>query len=112
LQTVNGTIGEALGKLYVEKMFPAEAKAKAEKMIHNIILAYQNRINNLTWMSAETKVKAVEKLNKINKIGYPDKWKDYSQLDIKSIAQGGSYFENMKNLSRWNFQRYRQVDKS
>jgi endothelin-converting enzyme/putative endopeptidase len=55
-------------------------------------------------MSAETKVKAVEK-NKISiKIGYPDKWKD-SQLDIKSIAQGGSYFENMKNLSRWNFQK-------
>jgi endothelin-converting enzyme/putative endopeptidase len=110
LQTVNGTIGEALGKLYVEKMFPAEAKAKAEKMIHNIILAYQNRINNLTWMSAETKVKAVEKLNKISiKIGYPDKWKDYSKLDIKSIAQGGSYFENMKNLSRWNFQK--DIDK-
>jgi endothelin-converting enzyme/putative endopeptidase len=88
LQTVNGTIGEALGKLYVEKMFPAEAKAKAEKMIHNIILAYQNRINNLTWMSAETKVKAVEKLNKINiKIGYPDKWKDYSKLDIKVLLR-------------------------
>jgi endothelin-converting enzyme/putative endopeptidase len=87
LQTVNGTIGEALGKLYVEKMFPAEAKAKAEKMIHNI-LAYQNRINNLTWMSAETKVKAVEKLNKINiKIGYPDKWKDYSKLDIKNMLR-------------------------
>jgi endothelin-converting enzyme/putative endopeptidase len=55
LQTVNSTIGEAWVKLYVEKMFPAEAKAKAEKMIHNIILAYQNQINNLTWMSAETK---------------------------------------------------------
>jgi endothelin-converting enzyme/putative endopeptidase len=69
-------------------MFPAEAKAKAEKMIHNIILAYQNRINNLTWMSAETKVKAVEKLNKINiKIGYPDKWKDYSKLDIKVLLR-------------------------
>jgi endothelin-converting enzyme/putative endopeptidase len=58
LQTVNGTIGEALGKLYVEKMFPAEQK-KSGKMIHNI-LAYQNRINNLTWMSAETKVKALK----------------------------------------------------
>jgi endothelin-converting enzyme/putative endopeptidase len=81
-------------------------------MIHNIILAYQNRINNLTWMSAETKVKAVEKLNKINiKIGYPDKWKDYSKLDIKNIAQGGSYFENMKNLSRWNFQKISTSDK-
>ncbi|MEZ7499257.1 M13 family metallopeptidase [Flavobacterium sp. Arc3] len=110
LQTVNGTVGEALGKLYVEKMFPAEAKEKAEKMIRNIILAYQNRINNLTWMSAETKVKAIEKLNKISiKIGYPDKWKDYSKLEIKSIADGGSYFENMKSLSRWNFQK--DIDK-
>lgn len=110
LQTVNGTVGEALGKLYVEKMFPAEAKEKAEKMIRNIILAYQNRISNLTWMSAETKVKAIEKLNKISiKIGYPDKWKDYSKLEIKSIAGGGSYFENMKSLSRWNFQK--DIDK-
>jgi endothelin-converting enzyme/putative endopeptidase len=68
-------------------MFPAEAKAKAEKMIHNIILASKS-INNLTWMSAETKVKAVEKLNKINiKIGYPDKWKDYSKLDIKVLLR-------------------------
>ena len=110
LQTVNGTIGEALGKLYVEKMFPAEAKAKAEKMIKNIITAYQNRINNLTWMSAETKVKANEKLNKITiKIGYPDKWKDYSKLEIKAVADGGSYFENAKNLARWNFQK--EIDK-
>jgi endothelin-converting enzyme/putative endopeptidase len=110
LQTVNGTIGEALGKLYVEKMFPAEAKAKAEKMIKNIILAYQNRISNLTWMSAETKTKAIEKLNKITiKIGYPDKWKDYSKLEIKAVADGGSYFDNMKNLSRWGFQQ--DVDK-
>jgi len=110
LQTVNGTVGEALGKLYVEKMFPAEAKAKAEKMIKNIILAYQNRINNLTWMSAETKTKAIEKLNKIAiKIGYPDTWKDYSKLEIKGIAEGGSYFENVKSLARWNFQK--DIDK-
>ena len=106
LQTVNGTIGEALGKLYVEKMFPAEAKEKAEKMINNIIIAYANRINNLPWMSAETKVKAIEKLNKINiKIGYPDKWKDYSSLEIKSVADGGSYLSNIKNLSKWNFKK-------
>ncbi|MBU0942710.1 MAG: M13 family metallopeptidase [Bacteroidetes bacterium] len=106
LQTINGAIGEALGRLYVEKKFPAEAKAKAEKMIHNIILAYQNRISNLTWMSAETKTKAIEKLNKITiKIGYPDQWKDYSKLEIKSVAEGGSYFENVKNLSRWSFQK-------
>ncbi|MFV5694097.1 M13 family metallopeptidase [Flavobacterium sp. LB3P122] len=106
LQTVNNTIGEALGKLYVEKMFPAEAKVKAEKMIKNVILAYKNRINNLTWMSAETKIKAIEKLNKITvKIGYPDKWKDYSALIIISPSEGGSYFENVKNLSRWSFQK-------
>jgi putative endopeptidase len=118
LQVVNNSIGEALGKLYVEKMFPAEAKLKAEKMIKNVVLAYENRINNLTWMSPATKVKAVEKLNKITiKIGYPDKWKDYSKLEINSIANGGNYFDNMKNLSRWNFQEdldklYKPVDKT
>lgn len=106
LAVVNSRVGEALGKLYVEKLFPAEAKDKARKMIQNVILAYQNRINSLTWMSAETKVKAVEKLNKITiKIGYPDKWKDYSALTIKSVAEGGTYFDNNKNLSKWNFQK-------
>jgi predicted metalloendopeptidase len=110
LQTVNGATGEALGKLYVEKMFPAEAKLKAEKMIKNIVRAYEIRINNLTWMSAETKKSAIQKLNKITvKIGYPDKWKDYSELTIKSPAEGGSYFENSISISRWNFQK--DVDK-
>ena len=118
LQTVNGAIGEALGKLYVAKMFPAEAKAKAEKMIKNVVLAYQNRIDNLTWMSAATKVKAVEKLHKITiKIGYPDKWKDYSALKISSVDEGGSYFENSENLARWAFNEaidklYKPVDKT
>jgi putative endopeptidase len=106
LQNVNNAIGEALGKLYVEKMFPAEAKTKAEKMIQNVILAYQHRFENLTWMSPETKIKAIEKLKKITiKIGYPDKWKDYSALIIQSPAEGGSYFENTRNLYRWNFQK-------
>ncbi|REG92189.1 M13 family metallopeptidase [Flavobacterium aquicola] len=106
LLIVNRNIGEALGKLYVEKLFPAEAKAKAEKMIKNIIRAYEVRINNLTWMSAETKVKAIEKLNKISiKVGYPDKWKDYSKLVIKAPSEGGSYFENSKNVSFWNHQK-------
>ena len=105
LQTVNGNVGEALGKLYVEEKFPAEAKAKAANMIKNVIRAYENRINNLTWMSAETKVKAVEKLNKLTiKIGYPDKWKDYSALVIKSPEEGGSYFQNDINLSKWQNQ--------
>ena len=104
LQVINGAVGETLGKLYVEKMFPEEAKIKAKKMIKNIIVAYQNRINNLNWMTAETKIKAIEKLNKITiKIGYPDKWKDYSALTLNSPEEGGTYFENMKNISRWRF---------
>jgi endothelin-converting enzyme/putative endopeptidase len=105
LQVVNGRVGEALGKLYVEKKFPAEAKAKAEKMIKNIFVAFENRINNLTWMSPETKVSAVAKLHKsVIKIGYPDKWKDYSALEIKGPEQGGSYFENTKNMAKWRFE--------
>jgi putative endopeptidase len=105
LQVVNGTVGEALGKLYVEKMFPAEAKDKAFKMIKNVMRAYENRINNLTWMSAETKIKAIEKLNGLTiKIGYPDKWKDYSTLTIKSPEEGGSYFENINNANQWGWE--------
>ena len=106
LQVVNGSVGEALGKLYVEKMFPAEAKDKANKMIKNVIRAYENRINNLTWMSPETKIKAVEKLNKLTiKIGYPDKWEDYSALTIKSPSEGGSYFDNMESLEKWQWKK-------
>jgi putative endopeptidase len=105
LQVINGRIGEALGKLYVEKKFPAEAKAKAEIMIKNIFIAFENRINNLAWMSPETKVSAVEKLHKSKiKIGYPDKWKDYSALVIKSPEEGGTYFENTKNIAKWRFE--------
>jgi len=104
LQVVNGTVGEALGKLYVEQKFPAEAKAKAKAMIDNVFLAFENRINNLPWMTPATRKGAVEKLRKSTiKIGYPDKWKDYSQLEIKGVEQGGNYFENMKNVARWGF---------
>jgi len=106
LQVVNGTVGEALGKLYVEQMFPAEAKAKAFKMIKNVMRAYENRIDNLTWMSAETKTKAKEKLNALTiKIGYPDKWKDYSDLTVKSPEEGGSYYQNIKNVSGWQWKK-------
>lgn len=104
LQVINNATGEALGKLYVEKLFPAEAKDKAQKMIQNVILAYENRINALPWMSAATKVKAIEKLKKITiKIGYPDKWKDYSALEIKNVSEGGTYFTNMASLSKWDY---------
>ena len=118
LQVINGATGEALGKLYVEKKFPAEAKVKAEKMIKNIFIAFENRINNLPWMSAETRVSAIAKLHKSQiKIGYPDKWKDYSALTLKSPEEGGSYFENAKNLSVWRNKEdinklYKPVDKT
>jgi putative endopeptidase len=104
LQVVNNGIGEALGKLYVEKKFPAEAKAKAENMIHNVILAYENRINNLTWMNADTKKAAIDKLQKFRiKIGYPDQWRDYSAMAIKTQGEGGNYFENQQTIARWHF---------
>lgn len=106
LQTVNGTVGEALGKLYVAEKFPPEAKAKAEKMIKNVFLAFENRINNLPWMTKATKASAIEKLHKSRiKIGYPDKWEDYSALTITGPDNGGSYFENMKNISRWAYKK-------
>ena len=118
LQVINTTVGEALGKLYVEKKFPAEAKLKAEKMIKNVFLAFENRINNLPWMSAETRVSAIEKLRKSTiKIGYPDKWKDYSALTLKSPEEGGTFFENAMNISSWSFKEdldklYKPVDKT
>ena len=106
LQTVNGNIGEALGKLYVEQKFPAEAKAKAESMIKNVMLAFENRINRLPWMAKSTRENAIQKLRKLTvKIGYPDKWKDYSALTIKSPAEGGSFFGNITNVRRWNHQK-------
>jgi putative endopeptidase len=104
LQVINGATGEALGKLYVEKLFPAEAKEKAKNMIANVMLAYENRIKALPWMSDATKIKAIEKLNKLTvKIGYPDKWKDYSALELKNVNEGGTYFDNMRSLSKWAY---------
>lgn len=104
LQVVNGTVGEALGKLYVEKKFPAEAKEKAKAMIDNVFLAFENRINNLPWMTPATRKGAIEKLRKSTvKIGYPDKWKDYSKLEIVALDKGGNYFDNMKNVARWGY---------
>ncbi len=102
LQSINGVLGEALGKLYVAENFPPEAKKTAQEMVANILKAYENRINNLSWMSEDTKKKALEKLNTFNvKIGYPDEWKDYSDLEINSPENGGSYFQNMLNAQKW-----------
>ena len=99
LGTVDGSVGEAVGQLYVQAKFPPEAKEKAEKMIANVITAFQNRITNLDWMTDETKKKAIEKLDKFTvKIAYPDEWEDYSNMQIK---EGNSYAENMLAVGEW-----------
>ncbi len=78
---IEGSLGEAVGKVYVEKFFPAEAKKRMEELVANLIQAYEVSIKELPWMGPETKVKALEKLGKFRtKIGYPDKWRDYSDL--------------------------------
>ncbi|CAB4838674.1 unannotated protein [freshwater metagenome] len=78
---VEGSLGEAVGKVYVEQHFPAAAKAAMEKLVANLIEAYRVSINEIDWMSATTKAKALDKLGKFRpKIGYPDKWRDYSAL--------------------------------
>ncbi len=82
---VENTMGEILGKIYVDRHFKPEAKARMVQLVENLKASLKERINNLEWMSDETKTKAQEKLSKFTtKIGYPDKWKDYSALTIKS----------------------------
>ncbi|MFC4633554.1 M13 family metallopeptidase [Dokdonia ponticola] len=99
LATVNNTVGEALGQLYVDAKFPPEAKESAETMIKNVIEAYKVRIQKLDWMSADTKIKAIEKLDKFTvKIAYPDKWEDYSTMEV---AADKTYFENMIAVGKW-----------
>ena len=101
LATVNNTAGEALGKLYVDEMFPPEAKKKAEDMIANVIDAFKERIQRLDWMGDTTKLKAIEKLDKFTvKIGYPDKWKDYSAMAVKPE---NNYYQNMLAVKQWDF---------
>lgn len=103
LARVNNSIGEAIGQLYVDEKFPPEAKKKAELMITNVIKAYQKRIEKLTWMSDSTKLRAIEKLDKFTvKIGYPDKWEDYSTLSVK---EGNSYFKNRLAVQDWEFKK-------
>ncbi|MDB5353509.1 MAG: putative metalloendopeptidase [Planctomycetota bacterium] len=104
--TVEVALGEAVGKLYVEKHFPPAAKARMQQLVKNLIEAYRQDIQALDWMSAETKKKALEKLAKFNpKIGYPDKWRDYSGLEIRSDDLVGNMrrsaeFELAYNLAK------------
>ena len=94
LNATDGCLGEAIGQLYVEKYFPAEAKTRMENLIANLKLALGERIKVLDWMTDETKEKALHKLSCINvKVGYPNKWKDYSNLEVTAE----SYFKNIHN---------------
>ncbi len=99
LEFVNGTVGELLGKIYVKDNFPAEAKQACEELVQYLIKSFNMHVKNLAWMSPTTKEKALEKLSKFTvKIGYPDKWKDYSSLSI-----GTSLVENVRNAQLWSF---------
>ena len=96
LNTVNGALGEAVGEMYVEKYFPASSKEKMLTLVGNLQTALSERINGLEWMSDTTKAKAQEKLAAFTvKIGYPDKWRDYSGLEIKD----DSYWANVPVLT-------------
>ena len=97
----NALLGEAVGEMYVKKYFPEADKERMLKIVKNIQAALSQHIDNLEWMSEATKAKAQEKLAAFTiKIGYPDKWKDYSSLDIDSSL---SYYENLRNASKWYF---------
>ena len=99
VSSVSGVLGEAIGKLYVEKYFPESSKKRMLELVHNLQKALAQRIDEATWMSAETKAKAKDKLsNFIVKIGYPDKWKDYSGLQV---CDSLSLYENMGNISEF-----------
>ncbi len=102
LKVVNGLLGEELGKLYVETYFPPSAKASMEKLIANVRAAFGRRIDHLDWMSDETKIKAQEKLSAIAvKVGYPDKWIDYSSVDISP----DTYCQNVVNARKFAYAR-------
>ena len=101
LQVVNRTMGMALGQMYAEKYFPAENKERMVQLVKNLLTAMGKRVDAQEWMSDATKQKAHEKLSKFSvKIGYPDKWKDYSDLTIDPKK---SLYENMKAVSVWNY---------
>ena len=96
--TVNGMLGEAVGQMYVEKYFPAAAKERMVQLVKNLQTALGERIQNLEWMGDSTKAKAIEKLNSFYvKVGYPDKWRDYTALDVEK----DSYWANVKRATKF-----------
>ncbi|MCG8465462.1 MAG: M13 family metallopeptidase [Xanthomonadales bacterium] len=98
LDTMDGYMGELLGQVYVKRHFNAEAKTRMQGMINNLVKAYDQSIQNLDWMSAETKTQAQDKLSKFNpKIGYPDDWRDYSDLTVVE----GDLVGNIRSARLW-----------
>ncbi len=96
----DGTVGDLLGQLYVNKHFKPEAKARMQELVSNLVKAYEIRIKNLDWMSDVTKQKALDKLHAFTpKIAYPDKWKNYEGLEINK----STFFANLKNASSWSY---------
>ncbi|MDB5086829.1 MAG: peptidase [Mucilaginibacter sp.] len=97
---VDGGLGELLGQLYVEKYFTPDAKARMLALVNNLIAVYKDRIEKLDWMSAETKKHALEKLSAFTKkIGYPDKWKKYDDVEISKDA----YYSNMQSIYKHDY---------
>jgi len=104
--SINNNMGELLGQLYVEKHFKAESKTRMDVMIANLMKAYEVSINGLEWMSDETRQQALDKLHKFNpKVGYPDKWIDYSKLNVVN----GDLIANIKSGA--DFAYTREIDK-
>jgi putative endopeptidase len=102
IHLLDGELGEALGKLYVARYFPPEAKAKADALVANLLKAYEADIQTLAWMTPATRAKALEKLHQFTpKIGYPTKWRDYSALEIVK----GDLIGNVQRsaLYEWNY---------
>ncbi len=99
VESTDGLLGEALGRKYVEKHFPPQAKARMQDMVKNLLAAMGDVIRGLEWMTPATKTKALEKLSKYDvKIGYPDKWKDYAGIHVTRAA----YWDDVLSARRWN----------
>ena len=116
---VQNLMSDYLGQAYVEQYFTAEAKADVEKMVGEFLDIYASRIRDLDWMSDETKALAVKKLEGMDvKVGYPDQWDTYmDKADIKGVAEGGSFFDNLVQITKVNYQQMldyqgKPVDKS
>ena len=106
IDQTSGSLGEALGQVYVERAFPPATKERADEMIENLRAAVRVRLQNLDWMGDETKARALEKLESfVSKIGYPDKWRDYSALEIGrdsylANVRAANAFEMRRNLDK------------